>query len=404
MNSDPDQQHPFLSYGFRPFFLFAGLYGTIAILTWLGWLLLHDIDGGMALPAFAGPPHLWHGHEMIFGYATAVLSGFILTAVPSWTGARRIAGTPLFILATVWLAGRLAMWFSVFLPPLLVALIDLAHLPLLAAFIAGGLLVRPAPRNLVFLLFLLLLTLANGAFHAEWAGFTEATASRGLEGALLLLSLMLAIIGGRIVPAFTRNALNRGDADQSSLPRSFNWLDRAAILSTAALAVLTVAEAGEPALGGVAAIAAIANLSRLSFWRWRATLASPILWSLHLSYGFLGLAFGALAVAHFTGWIGVTSAMHLLAIGAIGGMTLAVMTRASLGHTGRPLVTARPIGVAYAMVAAAAIVRSLGVEIFPAHYMAVLAAAALLWIGAFAIFSGIYLPILTGPAQRLRTA
>ncbi|MCB1380356.1 MAG: NnrS family protein [Alphaproteobacteria bacterium] len=396
MNSDPDRQVPFLSYGFRPFFLFAGLYAVLAIAAWTGWLALHDMPGVWITPTFAGPPQQWHAHEMIFGFGMAVVSGFMLTAVPSWTGARRIAGTPLLLLALLWLAGRAAIWFSAFLPPIVVAIADLAHLPVLAVMVLGGLMVRPAPRNLVFFVFLALLTVANVMIHAEWWDFTSDTASPALDAAVLLLALMVAIIGGRVVPAFTRNVLvMRGPS--TALPRSFAWLDRVSLASLAILAGLAAAQIEGPPTALVAGVAAAGHLGRLSFWRGMATGGAPILWSLHLAYLFLGLGLAALALAHATGMLAVSAALHLLAIGAIGGMTLAMMTRAALGHTGRPLRVVRPIAGAYALVALAALVRALGVDLLPGHYMAVIYVAGILWVAGFGIFSAVYAPILVGP-------
>lgn len=395
MNSDPDRQPPFLSYGFRPFFLLASLYAAFAILAWTGWLLAHDLPGVLIVPPFSAAPHLWHGHEMVFGYSAAVLAGFMLTAVPSWTGARRIAGPPLAFLAALWLAGRVAVWFSASLPGFAVAVIDIAFLPVLGAMVAAGLMVRPAPRNLVFLVFLLLLAVANGVIHAEWMGLVEDMASRALSAAIMLLALMVAIIGGRIVPAFTRNVLiMRGG---TALPRSFARVDQLAIGSLAVLVALTALGIEGPASAFAAFIAAAAHGVRLGFWRGLATLNSPILWSLHLAYGFLVLALAALGLAHLGTGLGVTSAMHLLSVGAIGGMTLAVMSRVALGHTGRILSVARPIALAYVLLAASALVRGLGVEFLPDHYIAMLVTAGTLWIAAFAVFAVLYVPILTGP-------
>ncbi len=399
-NSDPDLQPPFLSWGFRPFFLLAGAYTVASMSAWLAWLLMGGVVGAPRFEAFAIAPEAWHAHEMIFGYAAAVLSGFMLTAVPNWTGARRIAGGPLILLAAVWLAGRLAMWFAASLPPWLVAATDLLHLPLLAGFIAAGLMVRPAPRNLVFLVFIALLVIANAAFHAEALALTAATASPALASALLLICLMVAVIGGRIVPSFTRNALIRTETDPAKLPRSLPTVEKAALGSTALLVPLTAFDGAPVLVGGVALVAAAAHAVRLSYWRGQDTLRSPILWSLHLFYGFLVLGFGALAVTNLGGNLPVSASLHLLGVGAIGGMTLAVMTRAALGHTGRPLKVARPIAAAYGLIAAAALIRACGPTLAPDHSQAMLAVAALLWITAFGLFMLRYTPILVGPSAK----
>jgi len=396
MNSDPDNQPPLLSYGFRPFFLLAGVYAAVAMLAWMAWLGLHSMNVEVRTPSFAGAAHLWHGHEMIFGYATAVVSGFILTAIPNWTGARRVAGTPLVVLVLLWLAGRAAMWFSGFLPAALVAVLDMAHLPALTILVALGLFVRPAPRNLIFLLLLIFLVGANGAVHAEWLGLTENSATGGLAFGLMTLSLLVVIVGGRVVPSFTRNALMRSSGMQS-LPRSFPLLDRATIIASSLLIGCYLFALPGVVTGAVALAAAMFNGARLAFWRSAAVLGEPILWSLHLAYAWIAVGYAALAASNLTGTPHETAALHVIAIGAIGGMTLAVMTRAALGHTGRPLSVSRPIALAYGLIAIAAAIRGFGPGLTPSHYFALIFVSGGLWIAGFAIFAIGFCSILTGP-------
>lgn len=396
MNSDPDSQPPLLSFGFRPFFLLAGVYAVLAMLAWMTWLGLHSMNVEVQTPSFAGAPHLWHGHEMIFGYATAVISGFILTAVPNWTGARRVAGTPLFVLVMLWLAGRAAMWFSGFLPAALVAALDMAHLPALTILVALGLFVRPAPRNLIFLLLLTLLVCANAAVHAQWLGLTADSATGGLAFGLMTISLLVVIVGGRVVPSFTRNALMR-ESPAQSLPRSFPLLDGATILASALLVACTLFALPGSVTGAIALAAALLNGARLALWRSTAVLGEPILWSLHLAYAWIPVGYAALAAAHLIGVPHEAAALHVVAIGAIGGMTLAVMTRAALGHTGRPLSVSRPIAVAYGLIAVAAVVRGFGPSLMPSHYFALIFLSGGLWIAGFGIFAIGYCSILTGP-------
>jgi len=384
------------TYGFRPFFLMAGIYAVFAIAAWLAWLLLHAGNVAVTRPTIAEAPHLWHGHEMLFGYAVAVLSGFLLTAVPNWTGTAPFAGPPLAMLAAAWLAGRIALWFSAFLPAWLVAAIDLAYLPLLMLVVARALLQRPAARNLIFIALMALLLFANVAVHAEWLGLTEDTAAWGLKLAIVVLALMITIIGGRVVPAFTRNALvHRGDDER--LPRRMPRLNQLCIASSLAvvIAVLTDWPAG---LGAVALAAGLINGVRLALWRPTAGLSEPIIWSLHL--GYLGLVAGylALAAADLGGWPSETAALHVIAIAGIGGMTLAIMTRAALGHTGRALRVAPQVAAAYVLVAVAALVRGFGTALLPSHYFAVITVAALCWMAAFGLFTFCYAPILAGPA------
>jgi uncharacterized protein involved in response to NO len=397
--SDGARGSPFLSYGFRPFFLFAGVYAVLAMAAWIAWIALHWMNGAVLRPTFAGPPHLWHGHEMIFGYASAVISGFLLTAVPSWTGAKPISGTPLAALAGLWLAGRAAMWFSALLPPLVVAVVDWAYLPALATVAAKSLVMKPAPRNLVFLALLGLLAVANAAVHLEWLGQQADSASWGLSLAILTVSLMMVIVGGRIVPAFTRNTLISRGETASRLPVSHPRLEIAAMASTVALVACYLASLPDAVTGMVALLAGLANLLRLAFWRSAATLQEPILWSLHLGYGFIPLGYLAIASARLMGFMPETAAIHLLAVGAVGVLTLAVMSRAALGHTGRPLVVAPTMALSYGAVALAAIVRAFGPQIPGSDYFLSIFLAGGLWMGGFALFAAHYLPVFIGPKK-----
>lgn len=385
------------SYGFRFFFLAAGLYAAAAVAAWLAWLGLHLVGGVVLTPTFAGAAHQWHGHEMIFGYAVAALAGFLLTAVPSWTGTRPLAGRPLVLLAAVWLAGRLAMWFSAFLPPLAVAVADLLFLPLLGVLLARALFVRPAPRNLIFLGLIAVLFVANLACHLEWTGSLGDGVRWGLTLAIVTLASMVAIIGGRIVPAFTRNALMRMGVEDG-LPRSFAPLELVTLAAALALVVCYALPVPAPLTGAVAALAAVASLVRLAFWRADRTLGQPIVWSLHLAYLWLPVGYGAIAADMLFGLLPSAFALHALGIGAVGGMTLAVMTRAALGHSGRPLVVARPIAVAYVLVALAAVVRVGATVLATGLYLEAVLLSGALWLAAFTLFALVYWPILTKPS------
>lgn len=389
---------PFLSYGFRPFFLFAGAYAAVAMAAWMFWLVVHWMNGTVLKPTFAGAPHLWHGHEMVFGYGSAVITGFLLTAIPNWTGAKPLAGPPLAALAALWLAGRIAVWFSGMLPGPLVAAIDWVYIPALAMVAAKSLFLKPAPRNLIFIGLLALLAAANAAVHLEWLGQRDDGASWGLALAILTLSVMIVVVGGRVVPAFTRNALMQRGATPGQLPVSHQPLEIAAVAGAVTLLACYLAGLPDAVTGTVALFAGVANLARLALWRGAATLRDPILWSLHLGYVFLPLGFLAIASARLAGLMPETAAIHLLAVGAVGVMPLAVMSRAALGHTGRPLAVAPAMALAYAAVALAALVRSLGPQIPGADYFPVIFLAGGLWITGFALFVGLYLKILTGPS------
>lgn len=395
--SDPDQQPALLSYGFRPFFLAAGLYAIVAMAAWMGWLGLHNMHASVNSPSISMAPHLWHGHEMLFGYASAAAAGFMLTAVPSWTGARRVAGLPLLLLALLWIAGRMAVWFSAWIPPLVVALIDLSFLPLLTVVMAAGLMLRPQPRNLVFLGLLAALAVANLQVHLEWMGYAAGDASQGLESAIMIFSLMVVIVGGRVVPSFTRNALIRLETARP-LPVSSPAIDRLSVLSATTVACLALVGAPDWLLAPACAAAAVFNAIRMIRWQTAAVLGQPILWSLHLAYVLLVAGYAGVAADKGFGLSGF-SGQHLLGVGALGCMTLAIMTRAALGHSGRALEVRPIIAVAYLLVAAAAVVRSVGAYLVPQNYFGVMFVAGGLWMLAFGAFAEVYFPILIQQRQ-----
>lgn len=379
----PTRGFALLEYGFRPFFLLVGLHGALFIPMWVAVVL-----GWFSLPV--GMEVSWHAHQMVYGFAAAGLAGFLLTAVPSWTGEPARRGTPLVILAAVWLIGRVATTFpSVFSPPL-TALLDLAFVPALASLVIGPLLAARKARNLVLLVPLALFWIGDALMHAEFLGLSEETAGIGARLGIDVMLLMITIIGGRIVPSFTGNALRASGSIAE--PRQFAWVDRG---STAAMALLLVCEAltGMSRLtGAVALVAAIFNGLRLACWRGVRTLNSPILWVLHLGYSWLVLGLFLKAVALLTDAIPETGALHALTVGAMATMLLAVMSRA-LGHTGRPL-RAHPATVgSYALVSIAALLR-VGASLLPELYSELLVASGTAWTLAFLLFLFVYGPIL----------
>jgi uncharacterized protein involved in response to NO len=340
---------------------------------------------------------LWHAHEMIFGYACAVLGGFFLTAVPSWTGEKSARAAFLTLLAVLWLAGRLAVWWSGGLDPVLVAAIDLAFLPVLGAKIALQLARRPKPQNMIVLLVIAMIWAGNLMVHLDWIGVTPGSASAGLRLGLLTIAAMIAIIGGRVIPAFTRNAM-RQSGRETGLPRSHRKVEVAAIASAILLPLFVAVGAPGQLVAALALVTGAAQAVRLAGWRGGWTLGQPILWSLHLGFAMLALGYLALAAA-MAGWIGEVGALHLLGIGAVGGMTLAMMSRAALGHTGRPLIVARPVAWAYGLVALAALTRAVGAETAPGWYDWAMLISGALWLLAFVLFIAVYWPILTRPRQ-----
>lgn len=374
------------AYGFRPFFLAAGLYAVIAVGAW-AWILV----AGRA-PFGELPPHLWHGHEMLFGFIGAAIAGFLLTAVPSWTGSRGFAGAPLVLLSALWLAGRVAFASAAVLPWPAVAAAELAFLPLLA-FLIGRSLVQERNRNFPMLVIVAVLWGIDGWFLWALAAADYLQAGLALRTGIGVLLLLVTVIGGRIVPAFTANALRaRGIAAEITTRKPVE----VATIGSMALAVVVDALApGQQAAGIVALIAALAQAVRLAGWRSLRTFDDPIVWVLHAAYAWLPLGLALKAVHLLAGAPWAAQWLHALTIGVAAMMIMAVMTRASLGHTGRPLVVARSIAVAYALLLGAALVRVFGPALLPASYLATVETAALLWIAAFAIYVAVYAPILT---------
>lgn len=385
----------FLSIGLRPFFLLAGLYACAAMAVWLAWLGLGFAPFPAASGSAAVPIAIWHGHEMVFGYAAAVIAGFMLTAVPNWTASRPLRGTPLAALALLWLAGRIVVWLSGILPAAVVATIDLAFLPALAATVGVPLIRARAFRNIIFLGLLAVAFSGNAMVHLELLGWSADTARAGNLLGLNLVVLLITIVGGRIVPAFTGNWLKaRGIA---ATVRRRPPLDALAIAATALVLVLELAGAADVLTGIVALAAAVLHLARMAGWQTRFVLGEPIVWILHLGYGWLVVGFLCKALAALGGVIIPASAMHALSVGAVGSMTLGVMTRATLGHTGRALRVAPAIAIAYLLVSLAAVLRIAGPTLFAEVTSGVMLFSGLLWVLAFGVFVAKYWIILTGP-------
>lgn len=371
------------SYGFRPFFLAATLFGLCVVpiwwLVWKGQIALHSLF----LPAD------WHLHEMVFGYGAAVVAGFLFTAVPNWTGRLPTRGWPLAALLAIWIAGRVAVAGLSGLGAVGVAIIDQAFLLAVAAMIAREIIAGKNWRNLKVLVPVTCLWLSNILFHLE--AMTQGAADIGRRLGLAILIFLIMLIGGRIVPSFTRNWLARRKAGQ--MPVSFNEFDRLSILAGAAALATWVVVPFSLTCAVLSALAAILQAVRL--WRWRGlqTWPSPLLLMLHLAYmsvplGFLGVAFGAL------GYASPAMAAHVFGIGAVGGMTVAVMMRATMGHLGRDLVAGPMLTLAFLFLLLAAFLRVL------AEWMPSVGLAAFAWTVAFALLAWRLLPWLVGPRGR----
>lgn len=378
-----------LTYGFRPFFLFAGLWAGLAMALWVPMLAGH-----LELPT-AFDPVSWHAHELLFGYLGAVVAGFLLTAVPNWTGRLPIVGWPLAGLAGLWLAGRLAVFFSAALSPLVVALIDLSCLIVLAAVIAREIVAGQNWRNLIVLAMLLVLTIGNGVFHWEAASGAYAAQGLGLRIGLAAGIMMITVIGGRIVPSFTRNWLVReGDPARPSAVGPF---DKAAILLTLFVLFAWVVMPERAVTGGGLILAGLVQAVRLGRWAGWRTGTEPLVWILHVGYGFVPL--GSLAIGAsilLPDWLQLAAAQHLWMAGAIGVMTVAVMTRATLGHTGRALTAGKGTGAVYLALILSVFGRMLA-GFLPDMAAGLYSLAGGLWLLAFLGFAILYGPLLLLP-------
>ena len=373
---------PLLRLGFRPFYLGAALFALLAIPLWVALFLGH---GALAMPL---SPLLWHAHEMLFGFAIAVIMGFLLTAVKAWTGLATPRGAFLAALALLWLAARVA---AVTGPYALYALLDLALLPLVAAVLTRLLLRARNRRNLPLAGMLMLLALANGFFHLGVIGAIKMSPLTPLYAALALIVMIECVIAGRVIPAFTMSATPGLKLTVSVL------VDRAAMGLTALALLLWIfapaSTAWNMGAGLALSLAAVAHVLRLLQWRPAITRHRPILWILHASYAWIPFGLALLAAARF-GWIANSVGVHALAIGATAGLIIGMITRTARGHTGRALQVSRPEATAYALVMLAAATRVLLPLAMPAWLPMALVVSAAAWSLAFAIYLFIYTPWL----------
>lgn len=371
----PPHTFSLFALGFRPLYLLAAALAVVAILLWV--LVL---SGVLAMPITG---MLWHAHEMIFGFAAAVIVGFLFTAGRNWTGIDTPSGGQLAALAALWLAGRVAMaagsgWW--------VAVLDIAFLPVAAAALLRVLLKARSWRNYFVGVLPCLLGVANALFHLAVNGVLAIDPLVGIHGALGLIVVLEIVIGGRVIPMFTANSI-RGI--QQWRNARFDLV--AAVAAGVALMLWAAGYSGWA--GGVSALAALLQLARWGGWNPWTTRSTPLLWILHVSYLWIPLGLALLAASQW-GLVARSAGVHALAIGATGGLIMGMITRTSLGHTGRMLVAGRLETFAYALVQLAAVLRVLTVAFIPAAAMAGIHAAAAAWVLAFALYLWRYTPFL----------
>ena len=384
-----------LSQGFRPFFLGAAVWAAFSMMLWVPML-----TGHVTLPA-AFDPVGWHAHEFLYGYLGAVMAGFLFTAVPNWTGRLPVVGWPLGALAVLWLAGRAAVTVGEGLPPLALAAIDLAFPVAVALILLREIVAGRNWRNLIVLGMLAVFVLGNVLFHREAARGGYAAQGHGLRLGLGAGVMMIAVIGGRIVPSFTRNWLVRRGPGRLPVP-PMQPFDKLSLLVLLVALLAWVAAPYHAATGLALLLAGVLHLIRLARWAGERSLAEPLLTVLHAGYALVPL--GALALGAeilVPGRLGMAGAQHLWMAGAIGLMTLAVMTRATLGHTGQELrAGAGTVAICAALVLS--VLARVGAGIWPGHAAGLHGAAGLAWIAAFGGYAVIHGRLLLGavPARR----
>lgn len=385
------QSAPLLAYPFRPFFLLTGVYGAVTVIAWISFLF-----GGISLPLGWSPVH-WHSHEMLFGLIPAAIAGFLLTAICNWTGAAPLRGGPLLGLVTLWIAGRAAMWTASWWPAGIAAAIDLLFLPVMATYMVRVLLQNGNKRNLPIAGILLLLSLANLMMHIGFITKAPLWLQRGELMALGLITLMMIVIGGRIIPLFTTNWLrnNAAHTGEQGAVKSSASLDNAALITTIVLIPIDFITSVPWLIGVMALLAGTLNALRLIGWSGWRTAREPLVWILHLGYGWIVVGLLLKSAAAFN-LVAPTAWQHALGTGAMATLILGVMTRVALGHTGRAL-SLPPFGVViYLAITVAALARvSAALQLL--DYRTGLLLAAISWSVAFAAFVLIYWPILTRP-------
>jgi uncharacterized protein involved in response to NO len=381
-----DKTLPLFRLAFRSFFLFGSLFSVLALALWA--IFLYN-------PTFMWQPlggwYWWHGHEMLFGFVAAILVGFLLTAVQNWSGMRGLSGWPLALLFIIWLAGRLLMLFPV-IPEIAIAVLDIIFLPIAAVTLGYPIVKAKLWRNLAFIPLLLLMAWTNGHVHYRLIE-GEAFSLPDTQGTILLITLIIIVMGGRVIPFFTANAMGH---KKSQPILALELLSIIPLLLVTLYSLITQNLQPEMHQGFLLLIAVLANAIRLGRWKSRLTLKHPLLWSLHLAYLFIILSLGLLTLYHFKLSIPLTSSLHGLTVGGMGLMILSMISRVSLGHTGRPLHVGTWMILGYIALMIATLTRVIPplVTNQPILWYVL---SSLCWLFAYISFIWIYWPVLTRP-------
>lgn len=382
MKSEPIFNYPLFALGFRAFFMLAGLAALILIVFW------NALFNGTLTSEHYFPNNYWHAHEMLLGYTVAVIAGFLLTAVKNWTGKSTVTGDHLAGLCLLWLYGRILPFYSGMLPDTLIALVDFSFLPALAYHVSKPLLAVKQYRNIFFIGLLLILTIGNGLIHAEMLGLQKNTAATGIQLVIATIIILILIIAGRVFPFFTERGI------PGTLVIKNPLVDKLSIASAVLVFALQLSGISGSLLALAASIAVIINSIRLVGWYVPRIRYVPLLWVLYVGYSWVILGFILTALSAYTVVL-PSLALHAFTLGGIGVLTLGMMARVSLGHTGRPLKASNAIAIAFVLINIAALFRVVLPMALPDWYETLIYTSTLSWLAAFSLFVFVYGPILS---------
>jgi len=374
--------YPLFALGFRPFFLLAGLSGLILIPLW------YSIFNRTLVTENYYPSSYWHAHEMLLGYGSAVIAGFLLTAVKNWTGRQTLTGDKLAGLCLVWLYGRIVPFYEGLLPDVLIALTDLAFLPLLAYHVTSPIIRSKQNHNLIFTGLLLLLGFGNLLIHSEMLGLMPNTAWLGIQLVVAVVIVLILVMAGRVFPFFTERGL------PGTLAIRNPQLDNASIASAVLVFGIQMLGISGTFLALSALLAVVINSARIAGWYVQKIWYVPLLWVLYVGYGWIILGFALTALSAYS-IIQPSLSLHAFTLGGIGTLTLGMMARVALGHSGRALRASNAIAVAFVLINIAAFFRVLLPIAMPGWYQLLIYGSTLAWLAAFSLFIFVYGPILS---------
>lgn len=375
-------EYPLFALGFRAFFALAGLFALILIALWA------SIYDGVLVTDNYYPNRYWHAHEMLLGYSTAVIAGFLLTAVKNWTGIQTLQGSKLLGLCLLWVYGRIVPFYSELIPDSLIALIDFSFIPALAYFVVKPIVKAGNLKNLFFIGLLLLMAFGNACIHAEILGFYENSAELGLDLVVAIVVMLILIVAGRVFPFFTERGLKGVMAIRNPV------LDAVSIASGGLVFILLILNVNGMLLTVAGAVAVLSNILRVAGWYEPRVWYVPLLWVLYLGYGWIIMGFVLVTLASLA-IIPLSVATHAFTVGGIGVLTLGMMARVSLGHTGRAMKASNTIAIAFALINVAALFRVLMPALLPDWYVSFLVVSTYCWLAAFSLFLFVYTPILS---------